>query len=251
MKRFIAVLLALMLLVTAALAEGKLEDEGFDKAEEAVTAYVQYFNEGDVEGMLSTFAIETYVDHVDADAYIEQQRGINFTQEQGIPVSNDYFRGIAIAKRYGAVADALYYQYMSFNLPEEYIGLADGKMLMMPDDASIAAFTDAMNDVPMSGWFGKIELKEIMDPNELSDMFGNERMQERIRAQEKVYGCDALVEMPALLNIGGTDYLLCMQCACYEGRWYNLNTNGNLSTLLGLYYRQGGLIAYDDLQEIS
>lgn len=46
------------------------EGSGFDSPEEAVTAYLEAMQEGDVQGMLSTFAIETYVDNVDAQTYL-------------------------------------------------------------------------------------------------------------------------------------------------------------------------------------
>ena len=49
-----------------------MEGPGYDSPEEAVTAYLEAMKKGDARGMLSTFAIETYVAEMDAQAYLER-----------------------------------------------------------------------------------------------------------------------------------------------------------------------------------
>ena len=44
------------------LAGLRFEGEGYESPEEAVAAYLEAMRNGDVAGMLSTFAIETYVE---------------------------------------------------------------------------------------------------------------------------------------------------------------------------------------------
>ncbi len=71
MKGFFACLLA-MFMITAmtALGETVVEDsvahsfecQGFESSEAAMAAYLEAMKAGDVQGMLATFAIETWVD---------------------------------------------------------------------------------------------------------------------------------------------------------------------------------------------
>ena len=43
----------------------KLEGTGYDSPEKAVEAYVNYLKEGNLKGIISTFAVESYVDNYD------------------------------------------------------------------------------------------------------------------------------------------------------------------------------------------
>ena len=87
MKKVLAILLAVLLLAPAlACAEElavpslsqstaiKLEGSGFHTPEEAVLAYLEGLNRGDATEMLSTFAIESYVDNMDAENYLSRAR---------------------------------------------------------------------------------------------------------------------------------------------------------------------------------
>ena len=69
MKKPIVFLLILALacsfLPFAAAESGRLEGAGYDTPEEALLAYIDALNRGDVGGMLSTFALESYVEHAD------------------------------------------------------------------------------------------------------------------------------------------------------------------------------------------
>ena len=47
-------------------SDGRMEGSGFASPEDAVTAYLEAMKAGDLSGMLSTFAIETYIQNVDA-----------------------------------------------------------------------------------------------------------------------------------------------------------------------------------------
>lgn len=127
MKKLLVCLLALLLAAAPALGEEAadgsahaFEGSGFDSPEEAVTAYLEAMQEGDVQGMLSTFAIETYVDNVDAQTYLTRMGAFVPDDQEGVPLSNAYAREIAISRRYAGLADQLYMQYLYYSWPEEY-----------------------------------------------------------------------------------------------------------------------------------
>lgn len=268
MKRIAALLLVLMLLCSAALAdfEGALhglggegfEGAGFETPEEAVEAYVASFNEGNVSGMLSTFAIETYVDNVDAQKYIERIRAVSINFAEGIPASNDYIRSILILNRYGSLAESLFWQYIKYNTPEEYENLKDGGVQLLGEEGAAEAFIAAMSEAPMENWFGKIELSsflsveltgELIQDDNLAEDYFSEWYQQNIQRMADGYGCDELREVPALLKIDGMDYLLFMQCARYGDQWYNISLRGCLANLLSTALFCAGLVPLEALIE--
>lgn len=231
------------------------EGAGFETPEEAVEAYVAFFNEGDVSGMLSTFAIETYVDNVDVQEYIERFHVVNMYYFQEIPASNDYIHSILILKRYASLIDDLFRQYLKYNTPEEYEDLAIGKQVFFWEEGAAEAFIAAMSEAPMENWFGKIELSRFLSMEEagLDDVaeeaYFSERNQQSIQRWADCYGCDELRDVPALLNIDGTNYLLCMQCARYGDQWYNISLDGNLTSILGIDLSCIGLVSMEALIE--
>ena len=62
---------------------------------DAVQSYIDALNAGDVSAMLSTFAIETYVDNMDAAEAIDRIRSINASAYYTVPVVGPYIRGNA------------------------------------------------------------------------------------------------------------------------------------------------------------
>lgn len=240
-------------------SDASLEGMGFNSPEEAVEAYVIAFNNGDVASMLSTFAIETYVDNFDTQKFIERTRSVLQTNSLSLPSANDYIRGIQIADRYGTLAKSLVYQYLQYNTPEEYADLANGCPISFSKESEGAAeaFVNAMSDVPMEKWFGKIELTrflsveelaEIIHNDQLSETYYNEKNQNNIQRVADCYGCDELVDVPALLEIDGTEYLLLIQCARYGDTWYNLSLQGNLANILGFNVFSYGLMPFENVQ---
>lgn len=239
-------------------SDASLEGMGFDSPEEAVEAYVIAFNNGDAASMLSTFAIETYVDNFDTQKFIERIRAVSLEDSLFLPSANDYIRGIQIAYRYGSLAKNLFYQYLQYNTPEEYADLANGYRIFLNEDGAAEAFVNAMSDVPMEKWLGKIELTrflsveelaEIIHNDQLSENYYNESNQNNIQRVADYYGCDELVDVPVLLKIDGTDYLLFMQCVRYGDTWYNLSLGRNVYALSGIGTFMGGLIPLKNLIE--
>ena len=76
----------------AVLSSGRLEGKGFASAEEAVAAYLQAMKENDVAGMLSTFAIETYVDNLDARAYLARNGSFGSSSQAALAATDPYMR---------------------------------------------------------------------------------------------------------------------------------------------------------------
>ena len=248
MKKLFICLLALMLAAFPALGEGTetgaIEGPGFDSPEEAVSAYLEALKNGDVEGMLATFAIETYVAEMDAQAYLERLRAFSPTTGS-MPLGGDYQRQAAVAMRYGQLANILAYQWMLYSWPEGYEEF--GYAVNLSEDGAVEAFLAGLAENDAAARWQEMEIVEFVEPAQLSDRYLNESNQQNIARQAASYGCDELVSVVAKLDIGGEEWYQCMDVARYGGKWYNLSFSSNIGLLLGLSVYSGGLVPASEL----
>ena len=251
MKKLLICLLALMLAAIPAFGEGTetgaLEGPGFDSPEEAVTAYLEALKNGDVEGMLATFAIETYVAEMDAQAYLERMWAFALGDFRGAPVSDPYLRQIVVYQRQAELTNELYRQYLFYSWPEAY-GEFSADALRLNGEAEVEAFLSALSASTFTSTLGSLEIVEFVEPAELSDMYLNERNQQTIARQAASYGCDELVTVAVKLDIGGEEWYQCMNVARYGEKWYNLSLSGNIGILLAMSSYAAGLAPASELR---
>lgn len=221
--------------------EGSLEGPGYDSPEEAVTAYLEAMKDGDARGMLSTFAIETYVAEMDAQAELERIGSFQTSYGMYLPLGGDYQRQVAVAARYGQLAGRLAYQWTLYSWPEGYEAF-DGIPVILREDGAVEAFLTGLAENDAAALWQGMEVVGFVEPAQLSDMYLNERNQQNIARQAASYGCDEMVSVVAKLDIGGEEWYQCMDVACYGGKWYNLSFIGNIGNLLGLSVYSGGLV---------
>ena len=225
--------------------EGSLEGPGYDSPEEAVTAYLEALKNGDARGMLSTFAIETYVAEMDAQAYLERM-GTFFPTTGSMPLGGDYQQQVAVAMRYGQLAESLAYQWTLYSWPDGYEEFG-GAAVRLLEDGAVEAFLAGLAKNDAAALWQGMEVVEFVGPAELSDMYLDERNQQNIARQAASYGCDEIVSVVAKLDIGGEEWYQCMAVARYGEKWYNLSFSGNIGNLLGLSVYTGGLVPAAEL----
>lgn len=233
--------------VSTSRVAGSFEGPGFDSPEDAALAYIEAFNAGDVQGMISTFAIETYVDHVDRAAMIERVCAFVITGQDTNPMPTPYVRNLMVSERYGDIAQQLRYQYFSYAMPEAY-GDDIGKPVPFQSDdrtQEIQDFLGAFDSSPVNGWIGNIVFVEFVPPEELTDHFMDERNQQNLNRMMACRGCDELAEIVVHIQINGKDYYQCLECARYGDRWYVQNLGGNIGALLNLSTYIAGLLPLD------
>lgn len=254
MKRFTLLLILILALLAstsfAAEENNTLEGPGFDTAEEAALAYIEAFNAGDVPGMLSTFAIETYVDHVDRAATMNRLRAFMITGPDTNPMPTPYVRDLLVSERYGDIAQQLRWQYFYYAMPEEYGDGIDKPVQFTGDDRTqqIQDFLGAFDSSPVNEWIGNIAFVGFVPPEDLiGEIFMDERNQENIKKQAACRGCDEIAELILHIRISGEDYYQCLECARYGDRWYVQSLMGNAANLQGLDYSSAGLVPADAL----
>ena len=218
---------------------GSLEGPGYDSPEEAVTAYLEAMKDGDARGMLSTFAIETYVAEMDAQAYLERLKSFNLSYGVWMPLGGDYQRQVAVAARYGQLVESLAYQWTLYSWPDGYEEFG-GAAVRLLEDGAVEAFLAGLAKNDAAALWQGMEVVEFVEPWLMSTQY-SDGAQSRAR-QAASYGCDEIVSVVAKLDIGGEEWYQCMDVACYGGKWYNLSFSGYIGALLGLSVYSGGLV---------
>ena len=243
MKKLLVCLLALLLAAAPALGEGTetgaLEGPGFGSAEEAVTAYLEAMKNGDLEGMLATFAIETYVAEMDAHADLARMGVFQPSYGMRMPLGGDYQQQVAVAARYGQLAESLAYQWMLFSWPEGYEEFG-GTTISLTEDGAAEAFLTNLAENDAAARWQEMEVVGFVEPELMSTQY-SDGAESRAR-QAASHGCDEIVSVVAKLDIGGEEWYQCMDVACYGGKWHNLSFVGYIGHLMGLSLYSGGLV---------
>ena len=222
-----------------ALAGVRFEGEGYESPEEAVAAYLQAKKNGDAAGMLATFAIETYVENVDAQASLWRVRAF-MPGNSALPLGGDHQLQMAAAKRYAELANTLYYQWLALSWPDEY-GEFGAQAVMFQDEAEVEAFRAALAANDVAPLLETLELVDFVAPAELIEVYLSPNNLKNLAQQAAAYGCDELADVVARLSVGGEEWYQCMQCARYGDKWYNIAFSGNAGNLLGIDAYSAGL----------
>lgn len=240
MKKLLAILMALALLAPAALAEIRHEGEGYDSPEAAVEAYVEALNRGDVDGMISTFAIESFVDHCDAEAAMQYLQSINPMLLAVVPVNGAYVRSLLINARQAQIANRLFQQYIQISAQ------LDNMAVPLQDSAARQEMLDRFANSPANAWEGNVTLVGMVNPALLSDKIAYPMNMVSAMLQSAYYDPDDLAWEAARLNVAGEDAVLLVQCVKYGDRWYIAELSGIPGMVLGIPVTAAGMIFASD-----
>ena len=256
MKHAFVLLLMLALLLPTAFAENATktyEGDGFEHPEDAVEAYIEAFNRGDFSAMLSTFAIETAVDHMNQRSTAERLKAFlpNSPNARYFPVFDDYTRSVSIGLLVGEFSRGFSQQLLFYIWPPEY-GDYDGSHVLFTSDDTVGKvnlFYDRLQESDFNQRYGRIEIRDFLSPEDLDlgDEYYSDENQKRLDKTCENYGCDELKDLAVSLSINSKHYIQYMQCARFGERWYNYNLIGNLALLAHIDDATYGLVRQIDM----
>lgn len=240
-RRIICTLLAfaLMLCGCSSLENSNsptVEGDGFETPEAAVLAYLAAMKKGDVDEMISTFAIETLVDNYDLITHIEISGGYSANMTYPICSDNEYTRSILLLRRQTALNNALLKQYFYFNAEEESLysnPTTFGKN--HPYQTPSELFDALMNPNWMRTLAG-MSYNEPLTDTELKRLLPTEywedvHLVEKYNLQRKSYFCYEDISTVAVeVYLDGELYHFFMEAVCYGGKWFNFQHGGFLAT---------------------
>ena len=251
----LAVVLVLQNLGLVGLVAGKgtlrIEGKGYASAEDAVTAYIDALRQGDVPAMISTFAVESYVDHVDTNAWVDTYGHLSLVAGDRVYelTGSNYERQLRYCARQNAITASLHTQllYCTAYMENELEICEDKAFITFLDEEDPEEALEEFLDIFRADSFGKtlskIELKGFIDPEELDDFYGSESYKDSMKRFCKAYGCDEYKSVAVFVMLDGEEWLLTMNCGSYDGRWYNVSPS---SWYGGLF--AGGLSPYSEIR---
>lgn len=219
-------------------AESGHYDASYDTPEKAVSVYLEGFKNMDLEQMMSTFAIASYVDEYDFEGQIERIRGYSYNLEVKLPNATPLARDLNMESRRSSISSSILKQYVS--LSSLKVSLADTQ-----------AFEDEKEAKEFAGRFGRnledvktdtMKLLGFIPPEELSDIYAMDVNKKNIAKLAEIYGADEMVSCAAVFELDGETYLMCADTASYGGKWYLTGLGGNLGSILGIDSFKGGLL---------
>ena len=235
---------------------GSYEGAGYATPEEAAQAYITARQAGDVSAMLSTFAIETYVDSYDAEAFLARIHAFFPNYYVSVPVIDEYSRGILISQRVAELSNAHFQQYLRYQWPSESYGEYEGyHPLPLKGEEEISAFINGLSDPEKAARQTDLEFLEFLSVDELdarlgtdvAEMYYTETNQALLARQMAASNCEELAEIIARVRFGGEEGYLFLQCARYGDRWYNFSCSSNIANLLGISVLDSGLVLEEAL----
>ena len=222
-----------------------MEGAGYDSPEDAVTAYVDYLKDGDFDGMISTFAVESFIDHADVEKYYKEM-GTYMAFNGSFGVSNgwltresDMARRLNVENRRSYIVTGIYRHYLlSLYSQEEFSEFADminSGLVLRLDDIDIGDFLEADPKLDT------IEVVKVME----FDGNDTDAFKMGMKRQKKLMNADDLKSIQMKLEIDGEDYIMYMNVAEYDGKWYNVEFGGVGANYMGLPTIYGGLTPKD------
>ncbi len=223
----------------------KVEGVGFDSPEEAITGYLEALQTGDLDNILSTFAMESYCENYDFEKRIEQLGYYSWNDMRYEPVAygkSELLREITLSNRQNVITQELYRQVLQFYGNFDEI-IADG--LYVTEESDIQRTIVALSNLSEELDFSTLEIGDIIygemmyDRNYFSSL-------NSMKDYGDVIGADGFKSLTISFSLNGEYGILFMDIAQMGGKWYNVRPGGFLSYLAGLDTYHGGVIYSDD-----
>ena len=222
----------------------KVEGKGYKTAEEAALAYAEALKTGDVNKVLATFAIETYVENYDLEEFIDRMNA--YTPVPGAEImmesTDEYTTQVNLINRQATITRYLSYMYLS---------MADCEMTGMPIVLGIGEYDDAsdlVDDLTNEDWMeilADMEIGDVLGMDEFLDKDQMDLVEEDLEKSYDYLGCDEIQSVAVEVTLDGDDYYLFVDVACYDGVWYNYKPYGTLAVITGASPYTGGLFPED------
>ena len=229
-----------------------MEGEGYDSPEEAVEAYLNFLKEGNLEGVISTFAVESYADNYDMEEGYKRARQFSaFSQIGGQMTTGLYFdsdmsRDFNIESRRAFIIYSLHKQLLEIalqNTDEEEIADAVNDMILYRFEDEDEA-EDIMDFLSTDLELDSIDIDNYLDERDFD--VPDEMLKRERKSLEKCWGSDVESVMVEV-EIADEDYMLFALCVCYDGKWYIADFNNPIAYSLGLSLAYRGLVPKEEI----
>ncbi|MBQ7847507.1 MAG: hypothetical protein IJ344_04395 [Clostridia bacterium] len=206
------------------------EGAGYESAEKAAKAYAEAFLAADVDAMIATFAVETFVEGYDLDEYIQFRKYYNYIYaECAFENSGEFQTAVNYYSRVGDLVNDFKQQYFYLVLDESPSGSME--TVVNWEEAEIAQFVDVISDPSFEEKMSKASIHDLLTPEMLEGV--DMAVYERNHSQYGHLTCEEITSYAIELDFDGEEYYLFVDVGCYDGVWYNISINSILGVSAG------------------
>lgn len=224
-----------------------VEGEGFESPEECLSAYIEALNSGNIDEVISTFAIESYVDNFDTRAHIERLTAFvpnsPFIMDYELSDGSNFDRDIRIKVRQAYIIRSYY------NMISQQTVQHDGQTIGPLEGQEVDEFMNRISESDFLNAWENMKFVKFVSPDELCDVYYSEQNQRNIELQTAPYHCEEVSNICALVEINDEDYYQFAECGKYDGKWYIISCTGNLASILGVSIDYYGLVPCSYIEE--
>ena len=213
----------------------RLEGNGFDTPEEAVTYYLEGLKNLDFEQILGAFAWETQAEHFSTETKLRRIMAYFITQRPRMLGDSDFIRTANLYSLLAAQIDAIYSSLELYILQEDHpLTSTSTGSISLEEDVDFEEFKSKFNN-------GRVEkLAELTNirfftPDEMTDnKFSMGQNPENYIKQNAMYGADETVGLPAVADVGDELLYCCPTVARYGEKWYLVSVFSMTNNILGI-----------------
>lgn len=230
-------LVANIILLCLPKESSQIEERGFLSPEAAITAYAEAFRDGDVDGMIATFAIAPYVDCYDLEAYITQAGYYDFyNADVGLPNDSEYKKQLNDYTRLAWIVRQIKCGYFTLTGVDNSKTLQTFPSRGAEDD--IGGFMQQLRDPTFDKKLSQMKIGNVLT----KDDFSIDESYSNALESYSYLNVDELCDVAIEIEFDGEQYYLFMLTAKIDGRWYNISSVSPLGLLNGIASTSGGLM---------
>lgn len=222
----------------------RVEGEGYDSPKEAVAALVRGLQNQSVDEMMASFAVESYVENFSLEQMIEVT-GVYMTESGWFPGGSDLAMQLNREKRKTEISRQLSTQYENL-VQAQYIESEENIFRYEDGEETVSEFIETL--FPYNFEELVIETDGVcIDPSFLIGSYASETMKKNTQRQLEYLNGDDIESVLPLIRVNGKTYLACIDTILYGDKWYVLELNGTMGSMMGLSEKYGGLLPVDDI----
>lgn len=185
---------------------------GFDSPEGAAIAFLEGLRDGNLEHMINSFAIETYVKNYDFEASISYNRFYNSSLETKFPNNNQFITSMNIESRQSSVRRLIL---------EHYIYLCDMRLvgIQLTGEMTAAELTVQLTRQLNAPKLNTLQVIGFISPEDFLAQYSEKEYQPDVLESAKRYGANSQTDVIAIFEVDSNRYLQCFNMMEYNGKW--------------------------------
>lgn len=222
---------------------GKYEGDGFKTPEDAATAYIEAFSEGDIDKLVSCFAVESSAENYEMVDMLERMRSYVPSMSIKMPNHGSISESINIENRRADITKTITQHYIvltGWELPLE-------GMAVSINESSSEEFLEENFPNRESLITDGLRIDVVVEAEEiLHDMWTNEANQKNRDALQRTYHAEDMSNLGVVFHTQDGYYLWCAGLIKYHGKWYVDSNISMLASIMGIEANRAGMMYIGD-----